>query len=927
MVALGNKREKHLLKSHNNLRRIAKLNHAKNVRHLKQMAARFQSRVASIRKRMAADRAHQDRMLKQATGKLYAALAKQQEKMESANAKNAKAIRRMRLDQMDRLREMKASFIKRFHSLGSKVAKNNRKFSGSMDKLTGVVRANAIKSAEGRSQLRRLQKSQQEHLKGVLAKAVHRGESLARKADVAIKKLDKKTRATVSLKVSQEVAALARSTKNQLNALSFENAQARAQLRKEMVYAVKSAASVAKADLKVAVTAANKNFAALKKESAQKVAHGKASRAAVERRLKAAERKLGHSLQDAVANQNRALLAYRTETSKRIKASNKKITAASKQLEKNAAIAKAQMKSMIGSITTKIKQARKQARESLAASNAADVKRHTAALKFTETSLKRALNRSNKKFGKLYKDLAKDRKRAERGLSGAVTQLNQHLAKQSALEDSRFRKTVKNIAAARAEATRGVMKARHAFTVGLASTRSFAKNVETRVRSEIAVVSSEVQSNRIFQARVNRNVAKELKRIVGLSNQNQAESKRARGKIRALMNKNKKLASMAVGALAKRTNAGIYKLHHKLAEDKRGFQIALTKSTKRLYGHMADLKKYQDKQNGKISSATAAAAVASAAAVKRARAEFGSKLTSLTNVVTSNAQRYRRGLDKMAGVVGKMIQKDKAGRALFRQQSKAMQSNLQRSLTRAVQLGEAKMKATEDRINAKRKKMKKDVSSTLAASCERMADSVYAALNPKRRKIASNYLNLKGYASAARDAIFDKVKPHRRSMQSIGDLLLTVAYMSKIRPKPSPGLAMGNPKITQLFSGKKIKMKNTVSKINGLVDEYTQLMVQVRARWPFGIGKYFLNQVDRSMMGKGILEVSSIGNKPGKHVFINAHAVGLSATVADFKKISTPMKTYSAALVALTKKASKYKKSHAVHTVKDQMKAPEWNGN
>jgi hypothetical protein len=163
-------------------------------------------------------------------------------------------------------------------------------------------------------------------------------------------------------------------------------------------------------------------------------------------------------------------------------------------------------------------------------------------------------------------------------------------------------------------------------------------------------------------------------------------------------------------------------------------------------------------------------------------------------------------------------------------------------------------------------------------------------------------------------------------MQSIGDLLISIAYMSRVRPAPSPGLAMGNPKIQQLFSAKKIKMKNVVSKINGLVNEYTQLMVQVRARWPFGIGKYFLNQVDASMMGKGILEVAKTRSNGGKMVFINAHSVGLSASVRAFKKIATPIKAYSAALVALTKNPVHKSAKSATTKKKFYVKGKEWNG-
>merc|ERR1711970_1009357 len=120
-----------------------------------------------------------------------------------------------------------------------------------------------------------------------------------------------------------------------------------------------------------------------------------------------------------------------------------------------------------------------------------DAARQKAALKFAATQLQIAEKESAQKFGKAYEKLADNRARFDKKLGASVTGLNDALAKQAALADSRFSK--------------------------MATVTAEVKNVETRLVGEIAVVSGEVISNRANQMRVNRRVSAELKRIVRVS--------------------------------------------------------------------------------------------------------------------------------------------------------------------------------------------------------------------------------------------------------------------------------------------------------------------------------------------------------------------------------------------------------------------------
>merc|ERR1711990_121121 len=123
--------------------------------------------------------------------------------------------------------------------------------------------------------------------------------------------------------------------------------------------------------------------------------------------------------------------------------------------------------------------------------------------------------------------------------------------------DARFSHTVKNIAAARSQARNQVAAARRSFTTAMVRVTSEVKDQETRLSGEIAVVSGEVVSNRAAQMRVNRRTNGELKRITKLANDRRSASIRARGKLRKLLDENKKAASAEVQALTRSTRRAI----------------------------------------------------------------------------------------------------------------------------------------------------------------------------------------------------------------------------------------------------------------------------------------------------------------------------------------------------------------------------------
>merc|ERR1712159_76947 len=182
-------------------------------------------------------------------------------------------------------------------------------------------------------------------------------------------------------------------------------------------------------------------------------------------------------------------------------------------------------------------------------------------------------------------------------------------------------------------------------------------------------------------------------------------------------------------------------------------------------------------------------------------------------------------------------------RAAIRKLRKGMVADLNKNIVRAIQLGEAKAKAVEERALDNIANEKKALLTTISSSVEAMADNVFAAVQEDRHKIADNFLSLKAYATTAADKITDYLaKGKGRNLASIGDLLQTVA-VEGVKVQPEQGEGFGAAELPLLFSGKEVKVDNSISKINGLVNEYIKTMGEVKERWPLGLGKYLLSKL------------------------------------------------------------------------------------
>jgi len=923
MIKVGNNQYKKHLKDDVELQRLISKDKAETDSKLNKMALSFNQALASVRATLKKDRAHAEKKLKQGTGKVWAALYKNQNDQEKKNAAMQAATRRMRLDAMDAVRRTKKEFRAKIMKLGKVVAKNDKAADKKIEVLTGVVRANAAKSAKGRKELAALEDANKKELKTAIRKMIDQGEKRAQLVEERGTKMDKDTKWLINNRLNSEITKLRSETDGAVQDLAALSSEARKEMKKEMLYAIRTAAQVAKTDLSIAMKTAEKTMISFEAKAAGVHANSALARKELAKSIEDNAKEVSNMLKDAVATDARATTLLRQETADKIKKTNTRVDAYAVKMEKQAAKARADIKALSEKTITEIKTQEEAAKNAVAKFSSEDAARQASALKFLGEQMKIAEKESDNKFGKAYTRLANDRKHADESLAGAVGELNDALAKQAALADSRFEKTVKDLSSARKQAAGEVAQLRKDFATQMVTVSASVRQIESNLVGQIGVVSGEVISMKANQYRINTRATAELKRINSLANKRFSDSTKARGKLKMLMDENKQAAAAEVKALAGDLNAKLSIMQKKNAQNKLEMAKDLTSATTKFYEAASAMQKKNMGDVEKLNGETEASALADKNALDRAKEKFNSKIVMLTNTVTANAGHAEREMTRLTGVVHDIQKAAVADRVLIKDQTKAMQANLNEALTRAIQIGEAKAKAVEQRIAENLKNTKRFLQVELAEQTDRAADDVFKLLNGKRQKIADNYLSLKAYAVSSADKIADyRTAGKGRGLSSIGDLLQTVAAIGAVKAPAAEGAGMGASELRNIFSGKEIKVPNAVAKINGLVNEFTNSAKQVRERWPMGLGKYLLDKLEESMMGKGVLQVDKVDGKAGNYVFVNGHSVGLSNKLSDFSTLAARMTTYESVLAKLTAKITTPKQ-----VPEFEAPAPEWEGN
>jgi hypothetical protein len=261
-----------------------------------------------------------------------------------------------------------------------------------------------------------------------------------------------------------------------------------------------------------------------------------------------------------------------------------------------------------------------------------------------EAGLASAAADAEDKFGTLYENMAAQRSKLDDDLAASVVDINDSIAKQAALADSRFIKTVKDIESARREAAGAVKLAREDFATGLATVTAQIEAMDSKMTMNTQKISGEVIEFKAFQHTVNLHVNAEINRVEKLMNAQHSESIKARGKLRAILDENKRAAHDEVQALDGLFKEKITEIRAKAEEDASDAADDLTEATEKMYESMEEVQRENIYKNQEATTAIETYDAESSAAIAAAKADFTDRLDMLTNVVAADHKKVERTL-------------------------------------------------------------------------------------------------------------------------------------------------------------------------------------------------------------------------------------------------------------------------------------------
>lgn len=930
MTKLGNSRYAEHLAKDKELKDLLDKNKDATAKAMTDMASNFNSKMNDIRETSKKDRAAATANLKKATDELHATMAKNQLAQDAKNTEMADASTAAGKDAADALDAAKLDFARNLatlHETATTSAKNQQE---KINALTGVVEEDALKNKEGRDQISAMQKANKAEIEHAITNAINLGEQRATQIEEKMKSVNDKTKAAMMGKVETQIATLRDETQKSLFKLSLDSKAARGLMKKQVLASLKEATEQADQDLKAVVTWATGQFVALDATLADNAAASLKEREAIKKNVADNKALAQEKISAAMDAQAKATFAFATETKDSLSKTNANLEAQAKIMKENAAEVKTTMDKNAGILTDRLAKAKDAAQTMLAAKGEAASERYQKAIKAVEDGVAAGKKKSEDRFGDVYVKMAENADAAKASLGDNVAKLNAAMAQEAMLQNKQFTTNLKQVAAMKTKARNDVAAAKMAMNLGIAEVTAEIKQSETRVQGEIAVVTGQLLSNEAAQARTNKKVKEALENIISVSNSNLVESNDFHKELRVKAQTFKNIAAEELKAVADKATLEISLTRGKMAEDRQAAAIRLTQASKELGTALMEQSTAASARQAGAEVAQAAAVAASANKLKNVKTQFKTRTAAITNLITANNHKQEKRLAKATGFhmdVTKAAQED---RTLMRSELKTLGADLNKAISRAIQLGEAKMTKVQQEALRKTDSMKRAMLSTIAEQVENMADTVFATVQNDRHKIGDNYLSLKAYAVAAKSSVENYVaKGKGRNLACLGDLLTSISDLSDIEVGKTDGIGAGADSIPAIFSGKKVKVKNPLNKINFMVNEYVGVMKQLHNRWPLGIGRYLLDRVEMHMQDKGVLEVDNIDGKAGNYVFINGHSVGLSSKLQDFEQLAVRMDKYSAVLKKLsTKKVKTTGETNPkkILVTPVQVPGPEWQG-
>merc|ERR1711968_188881 len=564
------------------LKRMVKVGNDRYAEHLKKdaehkaltekqmvdMKDQFFGEISKIKAQMKKDREHAETSLASATSGLFKTLADNKEAQEAVNKELTEATRRAKIDAENALRDAKHEFATKTSKLHETVKTLEKKQNSKVMELTGIVAENAIKDAKGRAQLKKMSEANKDALHSAVTDAIAKGEARALAIEKKMKDINAKTRSQMNNRITTEISELSKNIHSQITELTLETKEARAEMKKEIIFAIKSAEELAKKNLENAITWAEGEFTKLHTDLDAEKAKGDAARESFKATIDANKANAMATLNEAIMNQNKALLAYRNEMcaeagimggvlkigkggKMEVQASadsecpqgkgrlNKKLASHYDTMMANAKAVGEEMKNNVALIEASLDNAREAANAELKNADAASLARYNEVIQAVKDGVEAGAKAADESFVEVYEKMATDANEVRENLASAVSTLNDKIAKKAAIEDERFSKTVKDIAAARAAAAEETAQAKRDMMAQMLETKNKLHEVENKVINEIQVVSEMIVSDKAAQHKINKNVQAQMDALEKKSDTDFSASKRARGKLKAILDENK----------------------------------------------------------------------------------------------------------------------------------------------------------------------------------------------------------------------------------------------------------------------------------------------------------------------------------------------------------------------------------------------------
>merc|ERR1711968_150566 len=278
---------------------------------------------------------------------------------------------RASLDVHEALNEAKDDFAQRLGALTTTVHKNDEKFEGKIHKLTGIVDANAMKSAQGRKNLQTLMDANKRELEAAVRDAVSKGEKRMQQAEDKLIAQNAETKANLNMKITSEISKLQKEANSQIEGLRNSSKKARAEMRAFLLEAVREISKEAKENLDTAVTVATAAFAAANAKEADAAAASAADRAKIGLEIELSKAATKKQLAAAVDNMESSLAALKAETRAAVAKTDKRIDAYAQALDKEADEVAVLMKAQKDELLGKIEAQKESASAAISAADAA----------------------------------------------------------------------------------------------------------------------------------------------------------------------------------------------------------------------------------------------------------------------------------------------------------------------------------------------------------------------------------------------------------------------------------------------------------------------------------------------------------------------------------------------------------------------------